>query len=116
MEIAAVLPLLWILFAIVAALIGSPKGQGVLGFILGLLFGPLGVLIMLFTKGSKRECPYCKELVKQNATVCAHCQKEITPATREQQWDQRASKKLLKSDLKKLPELYNKPRPPSKKD
>jgi len=100
----ALLPLFLILglfFAIVAALIGSRKGQGGLGFILGLLFGPFGILIMLFTKGSRRECPYCKEIVKQDATVCPHCQREFTGG-RATPFQQSASNKALKAELKEL--------------
>ena len=35
---------------IIAWLIGGSKGQGVAGFILGLLFGPLGILFTILTK------------------------------------------------------------------
>jgi hypothetical protein len=61
---------------IIAALIGAPKGQGWLGFLLGALLGPLGILIMVFTQGNRKICPYCKEKIHKDASVCSRCQKE----------------------------------------
>jgi len=75
MEIAF---LLWILCGIVASMIGNKKGEGVLAFFFGLLLGPFGILIALFSKGNRKTCPFCKELMHKNATVCPHCQREIT--------------------------------------
>lgn len=69
--------LIWILCGIVAALIGGAKGRGCLGFILGILLGPFGILIMLVTPGDRIPCPYCRERIHPDATVCPHCQKEI---------------------------------------
>jgi len=94
---------LWLLmgffWGLVAAMIGSPKGQTGTGFLIGLFFGPFGVLIMLFTTGSRRECPYCRELVKEAATVCPHCQREIGQAVPRQR---KTSQAQLKSDLDKF--------------
>ena len=28
---------------------------------------------------SKRECPFCKEIVKYNATICKHCRSKLPP-------------------------------------
>lgn len=56
---------------------GSKKGEGCGGFIIGLLLGPFGILIALFSKGNRKQCPYCKELMHKEAKVCPHCQKNI---------------------------------------
>lgn len=69
--------LFWILFGIIAAVIGDKKGQGLFGLFLGILLGPLGILIILTTKGDRKSCPYCKELIHKKATRCSHCQKEL---------------------------------------
>jgi hypothetical protein len=69
--------LAWLLFGIVAAMIGSKKGEGCGAFILGILLGPFGILIAIFSKGNRKTCPFCKELVHKDARVCPHCQREI---------------------------------------
>jgi len=68
---------IWLLFGIVASIIGSQKGSGCLGFMLGILLGPFGVLIMIFVPGNRRTCPYCKELIHKEAARCPHCQKDL---------------------------------------
>jgi len=58
-------------------MIGSKKGEGVSAFLLGLLFGPFGILLALFSKGNRITCPHCRELVHKDATVCPNCQKYL---------------------------------------
>jgi hypothetical protein len=67
---------LWILFGIVAGMIGGKKGEGCLMFFLGFLLGPFGVLIALFSSGNRKVCPHCRELIDRNATVCSHCHRD----------------------------------------
>jgi hypothetical protein len=71
----------WIIFGIacgiVAAMIGSRKGVGRAGFSVGILLGPIGILIAIFMEGNRKECPYCKELIHKDARVCPHCQREV---------------------------------------
>jgi len=67
----------WFICAIIAALIGDRKGEGVAGFLLGLLLGPLGIIAAALSRGNRMNCPYCKELINKKATVCPHCQREI---------------------------------------
>jgi hypothetical protein len=73
---------IWLVCGFIAAMVGSRKGAGGTGFCLGILLGPLGILIAVFMKGSRRQCVYCKELIHPKATVCPHCQREQpdTPA------------------------------------
>ncbi len=88
---------IWIVCGILGAMIGSSKGRGGAGFALSFLLGPLGVIIALFLKpnsgkveaeavvsGGMRKCPFCAELVKTEAVICKHCQKDlplVAPAT-----------------------------------
>ncbi len=69
--------LIWILFGIVAGMVGAKKGEGCLMFALGFLLGPFGLLIALFSKGNRKTCPHCRELVDKEAIVCSHCHREL---------------------------------------
>jgi len=74
MEIAV---LIWIACGIVAAIIGSGKGEGCAGFILGVVLGPIGILLALASSGNRRACPYCKEMIHREALVCPRCQRDL---------------------------------------
>jgi len=76
---------LWLLCGIAAAMIGSQKGEGCAGFMAGVLLGPFGILIALFSKGNRKTCPYCKELIHKDAAVCKHCQRDVKGQSEEQQ-------------------------------
>jgi hypothetical protein len=68
--------LLWILCGVIAAIIGAKKGEGFLAFIVGILLGPFGILAAIASKGKRKQCQFCKELIHKDATVCSHCQRE----------------------------------------
>jgi len=83
--------------------IGSGKGRGGLGFVLGLLFGVIGWLIVAllqptvdveerriallaaavhgdeFASANGRPCPWCAEIIKPAASVCRYCNREVQP-------------------------------------
>lgn len=63
---------------IIAALIGSKKGEGALGFFVGFIFGPIGILITILSRGNRQQCKNCKEIIHKKAIVCRHCQSKIT--------------------------------------
>lgn len=67
--------------------LGNKKGTVALGWVLGILLGWIGVVIMLIippsAEAQRREalqngfaCPYCQEPVRHGATVCPHCRRE----------------------------------------
>ena len=81
----------WLLCGVVAAVIASSKGgSGFLGFVVGALLGPIGIIISFFMggekalaekqldAGDKKKCPRCAELVQPDALVCKHCGHEFT--------------------------------------
>ena len=82
---------LWFLCGITAASIARNKGDnGCFGFILGILLGPIGVIIALLSSpkqaklderalksGKMKKCPACAELVKVDATKCRHCGEDL---------------------------------------
>lgn len=102
--------LLWVIVGGgVGAVIGSQKGRGATGFILGLVLGVIGWVIVLLlepaaghsanrlvvgttpTPGSHaqmyRECPRCKEQMRRDASLCPHCRSESEPwILRDGQW------------------------------
>ena len=71
--------IVWIVCGIVAAMIGSGKGATGSGFFLGLILGPLGILIAIFMKGNRRKCPSCHEVIDPTAMKCPKCQADLTP-------------------------------------
>ena len=72
--IQMILLLFWLLCGVVAGMIGSNKGAGCSGFALGILLGPIGILIALLMKGNKKQCPVCKEYIHKDAIKCPKCQ------------------------------------------
>jgi len=80
----------WIICGAVAATIASSKGgSALIGFIVGVLLGPLGIIIAFFLgnekaaaqsqiqSGERKKCPRCAELVQPDALVCKHCGHEF---------------------------------------
>ncbi len=70
---------LWIVCAIIAAAIGVRKGEGGKAFILGLLIGPIGMLIAAVSRGNRVACRFCKEMINPEAIVFRHCGKDLEP-------------------------------------
>lgn len=64
----------WVASILIGAVVGNQKGQGISGFILALLLGPLGALIVLLSGASNRiKCPNCAEPIRKEAKICPHC-------------------------------------------
>ncbi len=68
----------WILVWVVCIIIATRKGMGVSSFFFGLILGPLGIILVLLSKGKRVACPFCDKLIYMTSTVCPHCEKEIT--------------------------------------
>ena len=67
----------WFICGVIAAVIGSDKECGCLGFILGILLGPFGIIIILLIKGNRKLSPYCMSRINAEATVCSKCQRDM---------------------------------------
>ena len=69
--------ILWLLCGFIGMMIGSKKGEGCGGFMLGVLLGPIGVIIIMLVRGQRKPCLACKELINKKATVCPHCRTAV---------------------------------------
>lgn len=98
--------LLWIACAFIGAMVMSPHNKAGRGFLLGLILGPVGLLIAIIWRwnlGSatpaaplvvasdgtvqpappitraERDCPHCAERILTAAKVCKHCGRDVNP-------------------------------------
>jgi len=67
---------IWFISLILATVIGSRKGNPISGFLVGLLLGPIGVVIALVSGDKNRiSCKFCAEKIMNTASICPHCQR-----------------------------------------
>ena len=81
--------IIWILCAPVAGIIGARKGEFWVSLIAGFIFGPLGIIFAMLSRGNRLPCPYCKESIHEDATICPHCRMTFTQQSGTGQADQK---------------------------
>ncbi|MBN1910457.1 MAG: hypothetical protein JW818_12005 [Pirellulales bacterium] len=69
--------IVWFFCVAAAGEIGGQRESGGMGFMFGLLFGPLGVIMAGFLDGRQR-CPRCGERVNRGYSLCPHCGLSLT--------------------------------------
>lgn len=84
----------WITCGIATAVIATSKGRSGAWFFVGLLFGPIGILIALgvgkntkaleelaLENGELQKCHFCAESIKVEAKICKHCGNKVQKKT-----------------------------------
>lgn len=72
----------WITCGIAAAVVAGTKGNsGCAWFFIGLLLGPIGLVLSFAVGGSAgekfRKCPMCAELIRREAVRCRWCGSDV---------------------------------------
>jgi len=75
MELGAII---WIVSIIIGVSVGSKKGEGCISLFFCVLLGPFWLPVVFLSKGNRKKCHFCKELIHKEAIVCPHCQKDLS--------------------------------------
>ncbi len=65
------------IFPLIGWTIGRSKGREAFGFAMGLLLGPIGIVIVAILPAEGRRCPFCCGVIPKAAVTCMHCTKEL---------------------------------------
>ena len=96
MELLVAGAIIWIVCGIIGGVIMEARSHSFgTGCVLGVLFGPLGILIAavlalqppsattkptgMLAQQDRRPCPYCAEMIMRDAKVCHFCGREVEP-------------------------------------
>jgi hypothetical protein len=120
MDILCIFGIIWILSGLITGYIFHNRGRSeLLGFVNGVILGPLGIIIVLVTpideeeiiqkkekvnnivSDEKLKCPFCGESITARAIVCMYCNNDVSEA-----WPDFVKCPFCKEEL----ELYNKER------
>ena len=72
-----------VICGLIGFLLGKMKGREGLGFVLGLLMGPIGWILVLPMQDVRPRCRHCKGVIPDaDAAVCMHCRQPLKAAVK----------------------------------
>lgn len=77
---ACIIFVVWIVSIIVAGAIGDRREATYSAVALGVLLGPLGVLITALAIDGRAKCPHCGTRRERGFSVCPACRREVAAA------------------------------------
>ncbi|MCL1140605.1 hypothetical protein [Shewanella pneumatophori] len=68
----------YLVMLVLSTVIGYSKGNVVAGALLGYVLGPIGVLLLLFSKDRRMlPCPECASKIHRHSYFCPQCQQKV---------------------------------------
>lgn len=72
--------ILWAIIVVIGAAVGHYlRNRGLAGFLITLVLGPLGWLVVLLFEDHRKKCPDCRSTVDPLAKKCARCGAALEP-------------------------------------
>lgn len=116
----------WLLCGVASAMVASSKGRDAFGwFLIGALFGPIGLVISLVSRknegaiedksissGNYKKCPYCAELIKSEAVICKHCSRQqdlpaIKSNNKDEDFNRRLQSAIASNDVQAVTSILD---------
>lgn len=61
------------IWGVLSAIVANRKKNPLLGFLAGILLGPIGFLFSFFVTDKRRKCPECGGTIPDAVKRCKHC-------------------------------------------